>query len=126
MSLHLISVLLDTAKEITSTMDVEHDSVALAIGTFSFIVIGTHLDPFCFQGTGASPPLPPLPATHLLYAVFAKVCYDGVCGFGHMLVGDCDILSAHPWRVRHYIGSKRLDVVDSLTRSIFEEGADQV
>ena len=126
MPLHLIPVFFNAAEEIASAVHIQHDSVALAAHSLPLIIVCSHLDPFCLQRTVVTAPLPPLPATHLLYTIFAEIRDDGICGFRNKLWRYGYVFGTYPRRMGDDVGSEGLEVVHGLGRGIREERADQM
>jgi hypothetical protein len=59
MTLHLVAMLINGTEVVSTTMDVEDDTIALVVGSDSIIVVLTHLNPFTLKGNLGSSPLPP-------------------------------------------------------------------
>ena len=105
MSLHLVSMLVHAAEEVTSTMNVEHDPIAV-LGRFpSLIVVTAHLNPFTFEvGPSALTPLPPLRSTDPCDALRSQLLDNGLGGSIDAFARDDDVVYLDPSWMRHPAG----------------------
>lgn len=126
MSLQLISVLVDTAKEIGSAMYIEHYSLPLLPTRFPPGVVSSHFNPFCLQCTFLSSPLPPIFTPKLVHASVSKLSNDSISRFRDAVLRYCDFIDLHPARAGHPLRSETLDVFDGVVRGVIEELTDEI
>ena len=126
MSLHLVLVLVDAAKEKGTAMDVEHTALAFSAALLSCIVVLAHLDPLGFERDLWVAPFPPGRTSDLLDSVGPKLSlevlgrsFDGRGGY----VND---FGADPSGAGDPLGGEGLEVVDGLGCGVGQELADQV
>lgn len=62
---------LQTTKEIRTTMHIQHHPLTMRIRLLPRPIIALHLNPFAFQVTLLTTPLPPCLTTNALYASLA-------------------------------------------------------
>ena len=94
MTLELISVFIDTPKEVGTPVYIKHDSFALF--TLSSIEISPHLYPLRLQNATVSSPLPPILASHFIHAMVPKLRYNCVCSFRETFFGYADFFYFNP------------------------------
>jgi hypothetical protein len=73
---------LQTTKKERTAVHVQHDPLTTRIRLLPRPIIAFHLNPFTFQVSLLTAPLPPCLSTHALYASLTQLCIDVVCGFG--------------------------------------------
>jgi hypothetical protein len=108
MSLHLISMFVDTSKEVSSAVDVQHDTLPFIAALFALIGIRLHLNPLAGQWDGGLPPLPPLTSANLLNTVFTELVLQKSSGFVNMVVGNGDCVDLDPLRMGYPLGRECL------------------
>ena len=123
MSLHLIPMLIHTAKEVCTAMYIQHDSLTLVILLLSLLMVGAHLDPFCLQVASWFSPLPPKPASHVLNPMMSQLLLYGIRCFRDMILGDLDFVDLDPSWIRHPLRRKALYVFNCVVGRIEEEFA---
>jgi hypothetical protein len=126
MSLHLISMLVYTTKEVRPAVYIEHNPFPRVIIPLSLLVITSHLNPFRLHLTPRPPPLPPCLAPDSLNAMRAQLLLYRFCGFRDVLVGNRDLVKLDPSRMRNPLRSEALDLFDGMVRRVEEELADQM
>jgi hypothetical protein len=125
-SLQLISVLVDTAKKVRSTMYIEHDSFPLLPTRFPPGIVSSHLNPFCLQCTSLSPPLPPLLTPNLIHASVSKLSNDSVSRFRDAVFCYCGFLDFDPAGTGYPLRSETLNVLYGVVRSVSKELANEI
>ena len=91
-------MLVNAAKEICASMDIEHDSLPLrSRGLLARLLILSHLDPFSLQWRIVSPPLPPRVPANCLYALGPKLRLQMGSGFCQQVLGYLHLLHMYPY-----------------------------
>lgn len=126
MPLHLVPVLIDTTKEVSTPVHIEHDSVSLLSRSLPLLLIGLHFNPIGLQLTARSAPLPPCLAANHFDTMGSQLLLYRLCGRCTKLFGNVNLLDFHPRRVRHPLRSEALDIFDAMVRGVSKKLADQV
>lgn len=118
MTLYLIPMCFDTAKEICTTMHVQHNAVLTGIMRFPdllpLIVLTPHLNPFTLKVSRRPSPLPPILPTYSINPFRTEALDDYICSRCQILVGDIDSLRPCPGRAGDPLAAKFLDVLDGV------------
>jgi hypothetical protein len=125
MTLHLVAVLVNGAKIVGTTVDVEDDTVTFVVGSDSVVVVLAHFDPLALQGNLGSSPLPPILTSNSLQTCMAKLGFEEVGRAFEMNFRDGNFFELDPGGSRYPLASKGLDVFDSVLGGIGEELANQ-
>ena len=126
MALQLIPMRIDTAKEIRTTMHIEHDPPAALIRALSGTIVALHLDPLRLEILHGAPPLPPgrTPDSH--DAPRAQLLGDLLRGLREVLLWDGYLFDPHPsWR-GDPLRREVLQVLDGVVRGMLQKRADHV
>jgi|TARA_R110002003_G_scaffold79_7_gene7064 hypothetical protein len=101
MSLHLIAVLVHTAKEVRAAMHIQHYAVSLGdVELFPRIIVLAHFNPFSLQRCAISSPLPPCLPANRFDAFWPKLCADELSRT--LQLTGCDLDDLHVDPVRHW------------------------
>jgi len=126
MSLHLVSMLIHTSKEVRASMHIQHYPLPRITHALPFLIIGFHLNPLSLQIAPQSAPLPPsLPANFLNTMVPQLFLYSFRC-LCDVLLLDLDLVYPDPRRMRHPLGREALDIFDGVVGRVEQEFLDQV
>lgn len=120
MPLHLITMFIDTSKEIRSSVDVQHDSSTF-LPRLSRSVVSSHFDPFCFELRMFSTPLPPLFPTNVIDSFMTELGYDCVRSFREAFARNRDIVDFDPSRMWDPLGGESLELFHGMVGGIIEE-----
>lgn len=99
MSLHLISMLVHTPKEVRTTMDIEHDTFPSFFTFLPLVMICLHFNPLCLQLTTWPPPLPPDFASNSFNSVMSQLRIYSVSSFFDVVCRNGDLIHMNPVRM---------------------------
>lgn len=114
MPLDLVSMLIDAAKEVGTSVYVQHDPFAGLSIPLPPAVVGTHLDPFGPEGAISLAPLPPLGAAHCADTLGPELLLDqGGCP-ERLRLWDVYLLDFYPLGMRNPLGCEGLEFFDGV------------
>lgn len=119
-------MLVDAAKEVCASMNVQHDAVAALFVLLSQVVIGSHLDPLGLEIRLGLAPLPPLSAADLANAALAQLLSYQLGGAGEMFRCYLDGLNLDPLGMGNPLCGECLELFNGVMRGKFEERPNQV
>lgn len=126
MPLELVAVLVNAAKIISASVNVQHDASTRLARLLALVVVGPHLDPLGTEGGVWLAPLPPLGAANLADALGSQLLLEEGCGADDLVLRDLDLLDLDPLRMRDPLGREGLELLDRVVRCVEEEGPDEV
>jgi hypothetical protein len=121
MSLHLISMLINTSEEVSSTMHIQHDSAALVIVLLARVVVAAHLDPFSLELHPFTPPLPPFASANLIDTFVAELLDQDICSLGDLVGWYRHRVDLDPPRMRYPLRRECLEFLDSVMGGMIQE-----
>lgn len=126
-ALHLVAVLVDAAKVVSTAVDIQHDALALVrVEPLAGVVVFAHLNPFGPERRVVAPPLPPRLAADGGDAGGAQLRANALGGVLQVGRGHGDVVDVDPVRHRHPLRREGLQLVDGVERGIAQEAADQL
>lgn len=125
MTLHLVAVLVDAAKVVAATVEVQDDAMTRIAGFLSLIGMGAHLNPLGLERLLGPTPLPPQAAPDQRAALLTKLPVYQFGGPRQMFLWYPDVLKLHPLRRRHPLAGKGLQILDGMASRMLKERSDQ-
>lgn len=114
MSLQLVPVLVDTSKEISTSMDIEHDSVSRVACPLTLAMVVPHLDPLRLQCFPRYSPLPPLAPASFLDSIRTKLFLEQGTSSSKLGIGNRYFVDSDPLRMRYPLAGKSLQLLDGV------------
>ncbi len=118
-------MLIHTPKEISTSMNVKHYSLAIFLQSFPLLIVGLHLHPLRLEIAPLSTPLPPSAASNPVDALVSQLRNYCICSITDCFLRDCDFFYPTPGRIWYPLRGEGLDVFDSMVGGVEEEAADK-
>lgn len=125
MTLYLVPMRLNAAKEIRTTMHIQHHTVStseVSLSNLLFLIVFTaHFNPFASKAFRRSTPLPPLLPTHSLDPLGAKLGDQRFSSRRQVFIGDVGNLCPHPVWAGNSLTGELLEILDGVLGGKGEE-----